>query len=122
MSVKCLSQEQKEHLVACYKNKLTLTELSEMFEVSMKTVTRVLIETGEIHKQWRSEINLTKEEGDLISTLREQQINPNDLVSKKQMTIKTVAEWFNNLSTSYKGAVVKALAADLRSQLPARTQ
>lgn len=116
MTVKCLSETEKDSIVFLFQKDHPVSSIAEEFGVSHKTITRVLVERKLLIKHWRSEIVLTPNEAVLIMAIREEGHNPRDMVSLNKLRMSHMFSWFRKQSSTYQKSTIKVLMAEFKRQ------
>lgn len=117
MTVKILTPLEKSQVLAAYHTGSSKADIALEFEVSHKTINRVLIEKGAIKKAWRSEIRLTKDEAELIWEMRENGTKPKDVMTFPNLRVFDVFRWFRKQSITRQKMLARMIAAELKTKV-----
>lgn len=116
MTVNILTPLEKSQVLAAYHTGSSKADIALEFEVSHKTINRVLIEKGAIKKAWRSEIRLTQEEAELIWEMRENGTKPKDVMTFSNLRVFDVFRWFRKQPLTKQKLLARMVATELRQK------
>lgn len=113
MTVQCLNDRDKNEIVDRYLAGEAKAELATDYVVSDKTISRVLAERGVLRLNWRSEIRLTPAEAELIKRIREEYLNPEEMIPTRKLTIKDVYHWFKDQCEPYQKSCIQMMQHEI---------
>lgn len=117
MTVHILTPVEKSQVLAAYHTGSSKTNIALEFEVSPKTINRVLIEKGAIQKAWRSEIRLTKAEAEMIWEMRENGTKPKNVIPVTNLRVFEVFRWFRKQPLTRQKMLARMIATELKAKV-----
>ena len=115
MTVKCIHKSAKPHVIRAWKSGVTQTHLAEVYEVSRRSIQRVLIEAGELEDvkpDTKRKVSVTFQEAQILEVIHKKGITLkklNKVLKSPAFSEKNMLKYLSKLPLSEFGAFLKKL-------------